>query len=78
MYGIWQILTGILVFFGYFRMWLNAQLGEFVTWGNGNLLVALRYVNGLAVNLGAQIANAIQSNPANSSAQPAALVVCSI
>jgi hypothetical protein len=49
---IWQTLVNILTILGFFRLWLSATLINLVAWGNGNLLVFLRWLDG-------QISNAV-------------------
>ena len=51
---IWHTLTSILTLLGFFRLWLSATLINLATWGNGNLLVFIRWLDG-------QINNAVQN-----------------
>jgi hypothetical protein len=56
---IWQILANILTLLGFFRLWLSSVIIGLVTWGNGNLIVFARYLEGLITNLGITLQNAL-------------------
>jgi hypothetical protein len=51
---IWQTLVNILTLLGFFRLWLSATIINLTSWGNGNLLIFIRWLEG-------QISNAVSN-----------------
>jgi hypothetical protein len=58
---IWQALVNILTLLGYFRLWLSSTIIGLVTWGNGNLLAFIRWLDSELINLGIRFSNALTS-----------------
>jgi len=61
--GIWQAIVDVLTFLGFWRLWMFYTVQTTAAWGNDNVVVALRYMNGLVLNLQTAIVDAIYSGP---------------
>lgn len=53
--GMWNLLTGILTFMGFFRLWLHSSMTNLALWTNSNIQVFAAYINGLVQNLTSQL-----------------------
>lgn len=61
--GIWLAVNQILMFLGMLRLWLAAMFSTAVAWINADILIIMRYFNGLFRNLLTGIQNAITYGP---------------
>lgn len=44
--GIWTVVTNILTFLGYLRLWLHATIVGAAEWMNGNIMAVVRWLHG--------------------------------
>lgn len=57
--GIWTVLTNILTFLGFFRLWLGYIFESGATWTNGNVIVVANWFGGQFWNLAQRLENAL-------------------